>query len=94
MSNKIKINAGLVMKDVFTTDEIKAMVSDEQRTFTTKRTNPKGNEYYMMVAKVGEDDYAVWAKRGEIKVGSHANFLYTNGEWIRPAKNHHIEILN
>jgi hypothetical protein len=93
-NEKIKITAMMVMRDVFTTDEIKSMVNDEQRTFTTKRTSPKGTDYNMMVAKVGKDDYAVWAKKSEITGRTRANFLYSNGQWICPSKNHHIEILD
>lgn len=92
MSENIKIYAGSVLKDVFTTSQIKSMVNDEQRTFTEKRTSPKGVEYNLMVCKMGQDDYAVWASKSEITERMIAHFVYTDGKWNNRAKNHHIII--
>ena len=92
MNNTIKISAMSVLKDVFTTNQIKSMVNDELRTFREKRTSPKGVEYNLMVSKVGNDDYAVWATKSEIQKRTVAHFFYTDGKWINPFKNHHIII--
>ena len=92
MSNSIKICARSVLKDVFNTAQIKSMVNDEQRTFREKRVSPKGVEYNLMVSKVGNDDYAVWATKSEIRQRTVAHFFYTDSKWINPYKNHQIII--
>ena len=94
MSNEIDITSAMFMKDVFTTSQIKSMVSDECRTICEKRTSPKGVEYNLMVSKLGEDEYAVWTSKSGIKMRPKANFFYRNGRWVIPSKNHHIAIID
>lgn len=94
MDDKLNIRAIMVLKDIFKGEEIKAMVNDEQRTFRQKRTSPKGVKYNMMVSKMPNGDYAVWATKSEITMQRRANFVYTDGKWHCPFKNHHIEIVD
>lgn len=48
----------------------------------------------MMVSKMPNGDYAVWATKSEITMQRRANFVYTDGKWHCPFKNHHIEIVD